>query len=113
MPSVNTSAAGIRIIQVRTTYIRIQLGTTVCRARARGRDNRVTARRVLILSHANREFIGLVGSGHIEVAALGIVDVLAVVRGGNLIIAGFEAKLVAPDEAISRQTLDYDNSDKP
>ncbi len=67
----------------------------------------------MVLSHANRKFIGLVGSGHIEVAALGIVDVLAVVRGGNLIIAGFEAKLVAPDEAISRQTLDYDNSDEP
>jgi hypothetical protein len=82
-----------------TTYVWIQVGTAICRARARGRNHWGTTRRDLVVSQANREFIGLVGSGHIEVAALGIENVIAVVRGGDCVIAGFEAELVAADEA--------------
>src|SRR5882762_3528126 len=78
----------IRIIQ-RNTYIRIQLGATVCRARARSGDNRVTTSLVLVVSQANREFVGPVCGRHIEAATSRIISVLAVVRGGDRIFTGF------------------------
>ena len=88
-----------------TTYIRIQVGTAVRRARARGRDRSITTRRILVVSQTNREFVRRVGSGHIEVTALRVVDIQTIVRRGNLVVAGFETELVAADEATSKLNI--------
>jgi hypothetical protein len=77
------------------------LGATVCRARARSRNDSVATRLILVISLANREFVGLVGGGHVEGTTLGIEPVLAEVRGGDRVITSFEAELVAANETIS------------
>lgn len=54
----------------------------------------------LVVTIAGEEDTGGIGSGHVEVATFGIVDVLAIIRVRDRVIASLEAELVASDEAV-------------
>jgi hypothetical protein len=54
----------------------------------------------LVVAETGKEFIGGVGRWHVEVAAFGVVYVLAVVWCVYGWIAGFDAELAAPEEAV-------------
>src|SRR5262245_48452974 len=83
----------------RHTHVRVQDGARERRTIRTGRNDGRTARWCLVLSLARSKFIRSIRSGHVERASLRVESVLAVVGGGHRWITGFDAELVASDEA--------------
>ena len=80
------------------THVRVQFCAAVRCTRTGSRDLGISARWILVCSQAHAKLIRLIARRHIEIASLGIIYVLAIIRAGDTVVAGFKAECIAADK---------------
>jgi len=84
--------------------VRVELGAGVCDAVRGSGDywgvSAGIASRDLVVTLAREEHSGGISSWHVVVATFSVVDVLAIIRVRDRVIADFEAELVATNEVV-------------